>query len=793
MMSGPPGRSVRARLLLCFSAVLTLCLCVSVVTAARADNWANWRGPEYNGSSPDKDLPETFSLDPKAADNNLVWKAPYGGRTTPIVMNGRVYLINSVGGGITPEQRLTQQERVMCLDANTGKALWQHPFNVFLTDIVAVRLGWTNLVGDPETGNVYAHGTQGLLTCFDKDGKILWEHSLTEEYGRISGYGGRLATPAIDGDLLILSMLNSAWGELAIGSTRFLALDKKTGKVVWWSSTRYRPKDTYFSTPVCATINGVRLAISGGGDGGVHAFEVNTGRKVWSYIFGEGAVNLTPVIDGTRVYIGHGESNPDSNKQGRLICLDAAKVTDGKPALVWKVDGIKAKFATPILHEGRLYVCDVNARLYALDASTGKEIWKISYGRNGFGSPVLGDGKIYVSAVNGTFDILKPGQKKCERLHEEFINSAPGGPAVELNGAPAIADGRVYFLTSTECCCIGKKGARAPSAARADTAAAAPGTEGKPTHLLIYPADVVLEPGHSEKFQANVYDDKGRYLRTVKAEWSLAAMLPPAAGAPAGMPAPPPPKPGAAAPPPPPLLKGELDQEGKLSVDKMLPAQFGGVVAKAEGLTGRARVRVAPRLPYQQDFSKVPVERTPAGWVNCQGKFAVKEVGGKKVLAKLATNPSPLVARANAYIGMPTLSNYTIQADVMGERKGEDLPDMGVAANRYHLFLDGNKQRLRLVSWDALPRIDNSLAFNWKPDTWYTLKLTVELRGDKGLVRGKIWERGQSEPEKWTIEFEDPVPNREGSPALYGNAVSIDETPGTPIYYANVSVTPNKK
>src|SRR5579862_5468953 len=114
----------------------------------RAGDWANWRGPEQNGVSREKDLPESFSLDPKDPNSNLIWKIPFGGRSTPLVMGGNVYLINPVGDGVT------QQERVMCFDAKTGATKWEHRFNVFLTDIVTVRLGWTNLVGDPETGNV---------------------------------------------------------------------------------------------------------------------------------------------------------------------------------------------------------------------------------------------------------------------------------------------------------------------------------------------------------------------------------------------------------------------------------------------------------------------------------------------------------------------------------------------------------------------------------------------------------------------------------------------------------------
>jgi outer membrane protein assembly factor BamB len=769
-----------------------------------AGDWADWRGPHEDGVAPDKNLPDKFSLDPKDTDSNLIWKAPYGGRSCPIVMNGRVYIINGAGGGNNSEERasaegrLTQQERVLCLDADTGKVRWEYKFNVWLTDIVADRLGWTSMAGDPETGNVYAHGTQGFLFGFDKDGKVLWQHSLTEEFGRISGYGGRLSGPAVDGDLVYISMLNSSWGDQAIGGDRFLALDKRTGAVVWWGSTGARPKDTYSSTPVFATINGERLLISGGGDGGVHAFQARTGKKVWSYYFGEGAVNISPVVHGTKVYIGHGESNPDTNRQGRVVCLDAGQVTGGKPKLVWKRDGIKAKFSSPVLHDGRLYVCDLTARMYCLDAETGKDLWRpaFSYGRSGFGSPVWADGKIYVAAVNGPFSILKPGDTRCEQLHEQYFPAGPFGDPV-LNGSPAVANGRVYFLTSDECYCIGKKEHRtSSSSARTEAKADEGDQDGKPAQLQIVPADVTLHPGEETPFRARLYDAKGNFLRDVQPEWSLGPMPPPVF--PAGMaPARPPAAAGGggAAPAGPPDLKGEIDKDGHLTVAKAPPLQFGVVVARAEGLTARARVRVAAVLPFHADFSKVPLGRTPSGWVNTQGKFAMTQLNGRHVLMKTATNPSPLVARANAFITAPGVTNYTVQADVMAEKKGADLPDMGVLANRYHLFLEGNTQRLRLVSWEKLPRVDRSIDKPWKDNTWYTLKLSVEVEGGKAHLRGKFWQRGQDEPSEWTVEFDDAVPNPEGSPGLYANAVGVEseQDPGTPIYFDNVSVTPNKK
>ena len=118
---------------------------------------------------------------------------------------------------------------------------------------------------------------------------------------------------------------------------------------------------------------------------------------------------------------------------------------------------IKAKFASPILHEGRLYIPDDVANLFCLDANTGKQIWKKKYGRNSKGSPVWADGKIYIADVNSKFHILEPGPKECKTLYSQFFRSPDGIIDVELNGSPAVANGRVYFMTSEETYCIGKK------------------------------------------------------------------------------------------------------------------------------------------------------------------------------------------------------------------------------------------------------------------------------------------------------------------------------------------------
>src|SRR5262249_7955775 len=85
-----PARAAQAP---SFTLLLVLIGWACFTLAARGDNWVHWRGPWQNGVAEDKDLPDKWSP-AKVGENNLIWKASYGCRSTPLVMNGRVYVIN---------------------------------------------------------------------------------------------------------------------------------------------------------------------------------------------------------------------------------------------------------------------------------------------------------------------------------------------------------------------------------------------------------------------------------------------------------------------------------------------------------------------------------------------------------------------------------------------------------------------------------------------------------------------------------------------------------------------------
>ena len=111
---------------------------------------------------------------------------------------------------------------------------------------------------------------------------------------------------------------------------------------------------------------------------------------------------------------------------------------------------------------------------------------------------------------------------------------------------------------------------------------------------------------------------------------------------------------------------------------------------------------------------------------------------------------------------------------------------MGLIAQRYTLDLMGANQQLQIRSWTPqLARFSKSVPVAWKPNVWYTLKFSAGVKDGKAVLQGKVWERGQPEPQGWTIEAEDTAPNVIGSPGLFGNATNAE------VFVDNVSVTPN--
>src|SRR5688572_28619230 len=756
---------------------------------AYANDWAQWRGPEQNGVSRETGLPTTWNPD---TGENVVWKNNVGGMSSPIVMNGHVYTITRVGEQQAPDTLIPgpkTQEAVICVDAETGKTVWEYRENPTQTEVPFHRLGWGNVVGDPETGRIYAYMIHASLVCLDgKDGKLIWKRQMTEEFGQISTFGGRTPSPTIDEDQVFISGVAFGWGDNARSAHRVFALDKNTGALNWTSPTGGSPVDAPYSPPTIAVINGERIVITVAGDGGVHAFQSRTGKKLWSYILSKRGLNSSPLVNGNFVYACSSEENVDTAQMGRVVCLDASQIENGAPKEVWRQDRIEAGFASPTFFDDRLYVFDNSATVYAMDAKTGQVQWKRRAGTIGKASLVFADNKLYVGEANGRFHIWEVGPKSAKPLSTHYLGEKMGREYA-IYGSVAISNGRVYLQAANTMYCIGPKEAKKVDVPVPGLPQEAPvGENTQVAHIQVRPADLLLKQGQKATFTAHAFTAKGQPAGTVKdAKWSIGQLQPQL----------PPARPGAPAPTTLPAkignLKGEVTQNGEFT---SAPGghQGGGIFVTSGNVTGYARVRVLPPLPWKLDFEPAMIGTPPITWLGAGGKFAVEEKAGSKVLTKLLN--LDLYYRARTNFGFVNMSNYTLSADVnVGEKVQNNeryMPDPGLINSRYVLTLLGNHQRLQIHTWpSALPHsLNQTIPFQWSSNTWYRMKLRVDQESGKAMVRGKVWKRDEPEPEAWNVQMEDTLPNTHGNPGIFGHSLVTPYK--SEIYYDNIEVTENK-
>ena len=696
-------------------------------------DWPEMRGPNRDGRSAETGLPEKWALN----GENFLWRAPYGGRSAPIVMGNRVCVQNPSGRG--PEL----QERVMCLDADTGKVAWEYKFNVYQSDVPPHRVGWASPAGDPQTGNIYALGVGATVIALTKDGKLLWQRSIGEEFAAFTTHGGRTMSPLVDGDLVIVNSAVSNWGTMANRSLRFIALDKRTGDIVYVATPGGRPYDTAYPAPLIATINGTRLLVAGNGDGGFHAIKPQTGEKVWSFIAAKRAINTGVVVKGTTVIVSHGDENLDTSDLGMIGAIDGGQVGDIKQTK-WAVKGLQFGFSSPLLDGDRVYQIENGSKMRAFDVETGKELWRQDLGTVQKAPPVLADGKIYVGTESGKFFILRPGPTRAEVLSEvelpdstNSVQQAEGTPEPILAGA-AISRGRVFFVSSDAVYAFGPKTAKRLSGWAADEPEVK--ADGAPAFLQVTPTELALKPGQTVKLHARLFDDKGRFLREDdKAIWSLDG------------------------------LKGSVT-DGTFVVASESEEQAGLIKATSGTLRGEARARVTHPLPWTETFEAYADGAVPRGWVNAvAGKYSVTTLDGGKVLQKAPDET--IFQRLRMFVGPVDWSNYTFEADVRVATRRRQMGDIGITAQRYSLVLYGNGQQLKLEPWEPETERTVTVPFSWKPDAWYHVKLRVENQPDgKVRAQGKAWPTGEREPAAWMIDRVDPIGNRQGAPGVFAAA-----------------------
>jgi len=745
---------------------------------AAVTGWLNWRGPEQSGRSTETGLPD--KIDPAKP----LWRADFPGASTPVIANGRLYIIGYLGEG--PDL----QEGVACFDAETGKKLWQHLFNDFLSDIIYLRYATSTPVIDPETGNIFIQGTQGILAGFTPGGKLLWRKSMMEEYGRLTFPNGRTASPVVDGDLVITRGITANWGANGPAGDRFYAFDKNTGDLVWASTPADRPKDNSFSSPILGWHRGKRVFYASTGDGSVVCVNARTGEPIWRVHLFRAGINATVLVHKDTIISIFGVPY----EPGQLVAMKIPDVEpkpgepgpvvlERKDLEVWAAE-VSTSTSSPILVDDMVYVVAEKGDFCAVNADTGEIKWKLKLGIEQRNScPFYADGRLYVPMLedpsgkgsgegneagsSGAFYIIKPGDQPHILQHAALDG--------RCFGTPVAFNGKLYMQTTKRLYCWGKSGDN--PGLKPDVAEHHENKAGNATSLQIIPSEIALRPGQSASFRAKSIDANGFTVQEISDMKSLTwtNFIPPTAKVKA-------------------LMNAKFNADGKLVADSAPKPSAGAFKATRGDLKGYIRGRVLPYLPLSQDFESFALSEVntnenaafaypPLPWIGARFKFEVREMDGSKCLTKTIDNK--FFQRATVFLGAPDARDYTMQADVMSDGNRRKMSEVGLINQRYLIVLKGNEKKLEVSS--NYERLRQSVDFDFQPKIWYQLKTRVDIAKDgTGVVRAKAWKRDDPEPEAWTIEVNHRTAHQEGSPGLFG--FSPQEMR---VYIDNIKVTAN--
>ncbi|MCB9891427.1 MAG: PQQ-binding-like beta-propeller repeat protein [Planctomycetes bacterium] len=738
-----------------FASAMTLCLAQDS-HAPRFHGWLSWRGPWQNGTSQDTGLPESVTL----GGENHLWSYDLSGRGTPVIRGNRLYATGYRGEG------KALQEVLVCLDTRTGKLVWEDAFSDFLTDVIYNRYAISSPVIDPETENVYFMTSAGLVNAYAADGKRLWQVCLMTEFGRLTFPNGRTGSILVFEDTLILHIISSSWGpDFAPARDRFYAFDKHTGENLWGATPGEGPKDSSFSYPVIEQRDGEWLIYAGTGCGNMVCLDARTGETKWRFKMSIGGASASAVLYGDHLIAAHGKENVDSSVIGRgvSIRLGAQPAAGQSGPLVldksyetWRNDDMVAFTSSPVLVGKHVFLTTFTGDLRCVHADTGQTLWHKKLGTEQIhASPAYAEGKLFVPMNDGNFWILRPSDTGVEVLDTDQLEG-------NCLGAPAIAEGNVYVHTTSKLYAFGTGKGKTPGTV-SQIELVKPGPA---TRLQAVPADLVVRPGDRVTFRVRSFDAKGTFVdRDVQeVQWTL-----------------------------PPRL-GLAFEGNTLVVARDTAFGTGVITAEKAGVKGSARIRVVPRLPYAEDFESAMLNKKapdgaaiafpPPHWIGAMKKWDIREVDGQRVLAK--TLDDPLFQRCMSFFGSPDMKNYTVQVDVMTDGNRRIKSSAGVINQRYLIQLKGNYQSLEVSS--NLELFKEEVPFRWAAKTWYTLKSRVDVQPDgSGIVRAKVWKRGDPEPEAWTIEVTHPHAHTQGSPGVFGFAPQSRFS----VYLDNLSVTPN--
>lgn len=354
--------------------------------ASQAQDWPQWRGTNRDGKVTGFKAPQTWPQ-----QLNQVWKVSVGvGDATPALVGNKLFVFTRQG----------DTEILQCLDASTGKQIWQsagYP-TVAVTGPPSSHPGPRSspTVSDSK---VITLGVAGDIACYDAaTGKLIWRN---EEYkGKVPQFFTGMS-PIVSNGICVAHLGGPQTGQ-------FVAFDLASGTIKW----KVDGESPVYGSPVLVSADGTKQVVFQSPTKLI-SLNISDGKQLWELATPVGTGRVmnasSPVVDQNKIYhtgLNNGFNAIEIKKQGNSFIVNK----------LWTNPDFSTSFSTPTLKDGFLYALSNQGRLFCINASNGQTAWADQTAYQNFGSIIDAGSVIVALSSNSNMVVLKPDGKAFSQI-----------------------------------------------------------------------------------------------------------------------------------------------------------------------------------------------------------------------------------------------------------------------------------------------------------------------------------------------------------------------------------------